>query len=252
MNINISQKLGLSAALVVGIVGCFSESAEAGRFILTGQSNQKQGSKNSVEAKFILDTDNGVIEDFKVIDLITGNLLNDSLPVEGETVKPSNFTDEERGFVNELLDKVKQSELDLDNDLIQYELTGFQGLPNYEVQLYIPYRTEDEKNSLASNLAAFDKAFADNPQIQDQGIPGIIIRDFIADIDGSQENSVDGKALDLFNVNSSGSTFTVKEIKKQSTPEPTTAVGLLAALAVGGLSLRKGDRRVKSKAIIKN
>ena len=148
------------------------------------------------------------------------------------------------------------------NQVVKYNLNSFNGLPNYEATLYIPYRTADEKGSLSSNLAAFENAFDTNEQIRNVGVPGIIIRDYVEELDANKRITMNGvdKTIDFFGVadNVSSSEF---KIEKVNIPEPTTGLGLLAALAVGGLSLRKGDklkgyglrdRLRKSKAIIKN
>ena len=63
MNITISQKLGLSTALVVSLVSCFPQSAQAQLFRVSGSSDIKEGSNNSVLTEFFLDTETGVIED---------------------------------------------------------------------------------------------------------------------------------------------------------------------------------------------
>jgi hypothetical protein len=228
MNINISQKLGLSAALVVGIVGCFSESAEAGRFRFSGNSD------NSVDADFILDTEKEIIEELTLKD------------VDGETfatasiggVNASQF--EDFGELESLLDRSIDPE-DLGfTPTIQYNLT----FGTDEVErgiLYIPSDFEgiDEDNPSVNN---FDNIFENNSQDGKltQLIPGILIR-----------KEGDNEIVENFGIGASEG-FTVTELKKQGIPEPTTAAGLLATLFVGGLSLRKGDRRIKSKAIIRD
>ncbi|MEO1372998.1 MAG: PEP-CTERM sorting domain-containing protein [Cyanobacteria bacterium J06635_10] len=263
MKINISQKLGLSAALVVSIVGCFSESAEAGRFRVSGQSD------HSLEVDFILDTDkpfSGAIENFTAIkeDNSENLVLNDRSP--SGTVMPSQFTDSEldtladRLEMLDIIDNIDDTdEIEFDSsNVIEYDLR-FTGLPDYNGTLYIPYRNDDERDDLVASLAAFDDAFDSNEDIREEGIPGIFIRDFVPEADADTQkitiNGVD-KAVDIFGVAGQSGPF---KVEKVNIPEPTTAAGLLAALAVGGLSLRKGDklkghgssdRRVKSKAII--
>lgn len=259
MKINISQKLGLSAALVVSIVGCFSESAEARRTRFSGNSNA-DNKNNSVFADFFLETDKPFSE---AIDTFSITEDGESLPFNTSprgSVTASEFTSDD---VEELIGQLQQlspesdresienqlrSELN-DFNVVEYEFT-LDGLPSYQGTLYIPFETESEQNNLIASLTAFD-----NPKFFGEGIiPGTIIRnpednDIILINDNTQ-------AIDLFGVGGGGEKF---RVIPQDIPEPTTAAGLLAALAVGGLSLRKGDklkghgksdRRVKSKAII--
>ncbi|MEO1433618.1 MAG: PEP-CTERM sorting domain-containing protein [Cyanobacteria bacterium J06632_19] len=220
MSINISQKLGLSAALVVGIVGCFSESAEAGRFIYSGSSN------NGVDAEFILDTEKKTIEKLTLED------------VDGEIFATAS------GGVN-------ASEFE-ESDLLGINPGDLDFLPaitytfeenNLEGKLFIPFPSETENFSLegisvtSPSIENFDTIFENNKnQNGEVRIPGLI--------------SIQGN-VEQFGT-PGGDRFMVTKIVKQDIPEPTTAAGLLATLFVGGLSLRKGDRRVKSKAIIKN
>lgn len=248
MNINISQKLGLSAALVVSIVSCFSQSAQAQTlddlFSFSGQSNIKEGTNNSLFTEFILDTDTGVIEDFTAIEQNTGTpVLNVSSP--RATVTASEFTTDERQNLSSLLAQLGQNlgEDEL-NQVVEYNLNSFDGLPNYEARLYIPYRTEDEKDSLISNFAAFENALETNEQIRNVGLPGIVIRDYVEELDASQRVTIDGvdKTIDFFEVadNPLSSEFSIERV---NIPEPTTTtVGWLAALAVGGLSLGKSHK----------
>lgn len=249
MNIKISQKLGLSTALVVSIVSCFPQSAHAQTlddlFSFSGFSNIKEGTNNSVLTEFILDTDTGVIRDFTAIGEQTDGtpVLNVSSP--RATVTPSEFTTDERQNLSSLLAQLNQN-LDEDelNQVVEYNFNSFDGLPNYEATLYIPYRTEDEKDSLISNLAAFENALETNEQIRNAGVPGIIVRDYVEELDASQRVTIDGvdKTIDFFEIadNPRSTEFTIERV---NIPEPTTTtVGWLAALAVGGLSLRKGDK----------
>ncbi|MGB6296672.1 MAG: hypothetical protein WBF90_10845 [Rivularia sp. (in: cyanobacteria)] len=243
MNINISQKLGLSTALIVSIVSCFPQSAQALRARGSGSSDIKEGSNNSVFTEFILDTDAGVIQDFTAIEQTTGTpLLNVSSP--RATVTTSELTTDERQTLSNLLAELDQNlgEDEL-NQVVKYDLNSFEGLPNYEATLYIPYRTADERGSLSSNLAAFENAFDTNEQIRNVGVPGIIIRDYVEELDANQRITINGvdKTIDFFGVaDNPGSTeFTIEKV---NIPEPTTTVGWLAALAVGGLSLGKGDK----------
>ncbi len=244
MNITISQKLGLSTALVVSIVSCFPQSAQAQLFRFSGQSNIKEGTNNSVFTEFILDTDTGVIQDFTAIEQTAGTpVLNVSSP--RATVTTSELTTNERQTLSDLLVQLDQN-LDEDelNQVVEYNLNSFDGLPNYEATLYIPYRTEDEKDSLISNLAAFENAFDTNEQIRNVGFPGIIVRDYIEELDASQRITINGvdKTIDFFEVanNPNSTEFTIEKV---NIPEPTTTtVGWLAALTVGGLSLRKGHK----------
>lgn len=250
MKINISQKLGLSAALVVSIVGSFSESAEAGRFIFTGNSN------NSVQADFILDTDQERIEELTLKNVEGKQFASSS--IGGVDAFPI-----DRDELNKLVNGSLENDELLASEFIEYELTfnenNLEGLDDLKGTLYIPYRTESERNNLIDNLIAFDNAFATNPQIQDEGIPGILIRNFVEELDDEKQKiEIEGidSIIEIFGVAGNSSPF---KVTKQDIPEPTTAAGLLAVLAVGGLSLRKGDklkghgssdRRVKSKAII--
>lgn len=243
MNINISQKLGLSTALVVSIVSCFPQSAQAQLFRFSGQPNIKEGTNNPILTEFILDTDTGIVEDFTAIEQTDGTpLLSVSSP--RATVTASEFTTDERQNLSNLLAQLNQNlgEDEL-NQVVEYNFNSFDGLPNYEATLYIPYRTEDEKDSLISNLAAFENALETNEQIRNVGVPGIIVRDYVEELDGSQRVTIDGvdKTIDFFEIadNPNSTEFTIEKV---NIPEPTTTVGWLAALAVGGLSLRKGDK----------
>lgn len=222
MKINISQKLGLSAALVVGVVGCFAESAEAGRFIYSGSSNK------TLDAEFILNTDKGIIEGLTLkkgdIEILSG--------ASTDSVNPSEFTDSDFEELETLLGK------DIDPEefspAIKYDLTF--DTDEFKGTLYIPSKLEG-LNIDNPSVSNFDNIFQNNKdQNEEIRIPGLI--------------SIQGTAED-FGVVDSGP-FTVTKIEKKSTPEPTAAAGLLTVLAVGGLSLHKGDRRLKSKAIIKD
>ncbi|MDY6902029.1 MAG: hypothetical protein SWZ49_28755 [Cyanobacteriota bacterium] len=244
MNINISQKLGLSTALIVSIVSCFPQSAQAQLFRFSGQSDIKEGSNNSVLTEFILDTDTGAIEDFTAIEQTTGTpLLNVSSP--RATATTSELTTDERQTLSNLLAQLDENlgEDEL-NRVVKYDLNSFDGLPNYEATLYIPYRTADERGILSSNLAAFENAFDTNEQIKNVGVPGIIVRDYVEQLDANQRITMNGvdKTIDFFGVanNPNSSEF---NIEKVNIPEPTTTtIGWLAALTVGGLSLRKGNK----------
>lgn len=244
MNINISQKLGLSTALVVSIVSCFPQSAQAQLFRVSGSSDIKEGSNNSVLTEFILDTDTGAIEDFTAIEQTTGTpLLNVSSP--RATATTSELTTDERQTLSNLLAQLDENlgEDEL-NRVVKYDLNSFDGLPNYEATLYIPYRTADERGILSSNLAAFENAFDTNEQIKNVGVPGIIVRDYVEQLDANQRITMNGvdKTIDFFGVanNPNSSEF---NIEKVNIPEPTTTtIGWLAALTVGGLSLRKGNK----------
>ena len=139
------------------------------------------------------------------------------------------------------------------NQVVKYDLNSFDRLPNYEATLYIPYRTADERVSLSSNLAAFENAFDTNEQIRNVGVPGIIVRDYVEQLDANQRITMNGvdKTIDFFGVanNPNSSEFNVERV---NIPEPTTTtLGWLAALAVGGLSLRKGNK-MKSKVKTNN
>ena len=144
MKINISQKLGLSAALVVSIVGCFSESAEARRGRFSGNSDK------STEAVFELDTDNGgVIE--KLMLEIQGDDEDDEKTFASAStgsVNASRFTGSDPNL-SEL-----GIELNPDNFPIRYDLTFDQnnltGLDELTGTLYIP---SDSENFLSSILA---------------------------------------------------------------------------------------------------
>ena len=253
MNITISQKLGLSTALVVGLVSCFPQSAQAQLFRFSGQSDIKEGSDNSVSTEFILDTDTGVIEDFTAIEQTTGTpRLNVSSP--RATVTTSELTTDERQTLSNLLAQLDENlgEDEL-NQVAKYDLNSFDGLPNYEATLYIPYRTADERVSLSSSLAAFENAFDTNEQIRNVGVPGIIIRDYVEELDANQRITMNGvdKTIDFFGIagNPDSSEFNVEKV---NIPEPTTTtVGWLAALAVGGLSLGK-SHKMKSKVKTNN
>ncbi|MEM7717105.1 MAG: hypothetical protein AAF349_26740 [Cyanobacteria bacterium P01_A01_bin.68] len=253
MNITIPQKLGLSTALVVSIVGCFSQSAQAQLFRVSGSSNIKEGTNNSVLTEFTLDTESGIIRDFTAIEQTDGTpVLSVSSP--RATITASELTTDERQTLSNLLAQLGQNlgEDEL-NQVVEYNLNSFDGLPNYEATLYIPYRTEDEEDSLISNLAAFENALETNEQIRNVGIPGIIVRNYVEELDASQRVTINGvdKTIDFFEVanNPNSSEF---KVEKVNIPEPTTTtVGWLAALAVGGLSLRKGNK-MKSKVKTNN
>ena len=253
MNINISHKLGLSTALIVSIIGCLSQPAQAQLFRFSGQSDIKEGSDNSVLTEFFLDTDTGVIEDFTAIELTTGTpLLNVSSP--RATVTTSELTTDERQTLSNLLAQLDENlgEDEL-NQVVKYDLNSFDGLPNYEATLYIPYRTADERVSLSSSLAAFENAFDTNEQIRNVGVPGIIIRDYVEELDANQRITMNGvdKTIDIFGIADTPDSSEFN-IEKVNIPEPTTTtVGWLAALAVGGLSLRKGNK-MKSKVKTNN
>ena len=253
MNITISQKLGLSTALVVSIFGCFSQSAQAQLFRVSGSSDIKEGSNNSVLTEFTLDTDTGVIQDFTAIEQTSGTpLLN--VNSSQATVTTSELTTDERENLSNLLAQLDQNlgEDEL-NQVAKYDLNSFDGLPNYEATLYIPYRTADERGSLSSNLAAFENAFDTNEQIRNVGVPGIIVRDYVEQLDANQRITMNGvdKTIDIFGIADTPDSSEFN-IEKVNIPEPTTTtLGWLAALAVGGLSLRKGNK-MKSKVKTNN
>lgn len=238
---------------MVSVIGCFSESAEAGLFRGSGSSDPKRGSETSVDVVFYLDTDKGIVENFTAIESIGKDasrepFLDVSSPIGN--VEPSDFTSSDLNTLKEQLREVGGDDNDLGfitDNVVKYDLTFADDseLSNYKGTLYIP--------GLDASLAALDNIFASN-NIETAEIPGILIRDFVKELDGENQkiiiNGVES-TIDLFGVGGSNP-FNVKKVNKQNIPEPATAAGLLAVLAVGGLSLRKGDRSIKSKTIIKN
>ena len=284
------KKLAVTAAVVVGTVGFFAESAKAQTLDQTledifgfdipivqhsGDSDiklneqQLRGSLNILTSSSF---DNAV-EDFSLTNLNTGEILFTS---GMGSVEPQLL--ENKNQLEDFLDKLELNDFGIDRDEVFARIPNGEepiaayvvnlindekSNPNEQAQLVLFYDNNNSTGVVPGGLQGLANSTAGVVNYEGtETVPGVLIRDFREGLDNDDPelmNVINGRTVDRFGVGvdfRASNPFSVTLIPSPdaaTVPEPTTGNSLLIAGAFGGLFILKRNQRIrKSQAKIEN